>query len=266
MKKLTVSTLAVVFVALVFSHTQATYVAQLNQGTISKSSAYTVTQSDNGKTVECDAAGGAFTVTLSAAALLGNGFQITFLKVNADTATATNAVTIDANASETINGALDNRLQGQFSFVSLVCDGSNWKVVKANDWLVLKDGAGQSIANGASGDATYVNFTNCQLSVPSGEWDVTGIVVFGVGTSAADASGNWVGAVSEFSGNTTTDHVAGDNLVYALPASASSNSSSTIAAWRVVKTSTSTVYLKAQVTISSGTANIFGRISARRVR
>ena len=90
--------------------------------TATKTSAYTVVSSDNGNTILLDSSGGAFTVDLSAALALGNGFNVKFKKIDS----STNSITIDPNASETIDGKLTLGLNGQYGDLSLVCDGTNF--------------------------------------------------------------------------------------------------------------------------------------------
>ena len=77
---------------------------------------YTVLTSDAGKTI---AASGTSTITLLASATAGSGFR--FRVQNVGTAT----VTIDGNASETINGATTVTL-GPGQEITLLSDGSNW--------------------------------------------------------------------------------------------------------------------------------------------
>ena len=79
---------------------------------------------DRRKTLLCDATAGAFTLTLLAAATAGDGFELCVKKTDS----SGNAVTVDGNASETIDGATTYALSGQNNAVILVCDGSNWHV------------------------------------------------------------------------------------------------------------------------------------------
>lgn len=75
-------------------------------------------------TVFADATTAAFTVTLPTA--VGNvGKRFRFEKTDA----TTNAVTIDANGSQTINGALVYALSARYQAVEIVGDGANWLVV-----------------------------------------------------------------------------------------------------------------------------------------
>jgi hypothetical protein len=71
----------------------------------------------------CDASGGAFTVTLPAAATV-SGSSISVKKSDA----SANAVTVDGNAAETIDGAATLALSTQYEAVTLWSDGTNWWV------------------------------------------------------------------------------------------------------------------------------------------
>jgi hypothetical protein len=112
---------------------------------------------------------------------------------------------------------------------------------------------------------TYQNFTS--ISLTAGDWDVTGQVkVSGNGAT-------WTGyamAVSINTGNTTTDHVTGDNVwTESTGGSYQTNETfgMTIATYRLSLSATTTVYLKGRATFSAGTPQILaGRISARRMR
>jgi hypothetical protein len=82
------------------------------------SNAYTVTANDLGKIVNCTA--NTFTVSLTAAATLGSGFTCTIWN------TGTGAITIDPNASETIDGVATLVLQ-RGEGLGVICDGTNWQ-------------------------------------------------------------------------------------------------------------------------------------------
>lgn len=83
-----------------------------------KTTTYTATTADD----IINASSSAFTITLYPAS--GNsGKSIT---INKTDASFTNIITIDANASETIDGALTTTLNTQYESVTLYCDGSNW--------------------------------------------------------------------------------------------------------------------------------------------
>jgi len=94
-----------------------------------KSSGYTAVAADAGKTLRFTAAA---TLALTAAATLGNGWKI---NVVADGG----AVTIDPNASETING-LTTLIVPNGSSAEIICDGSNFiTVIKPFAWEVIQD-------------------------------------------------------------------------------------------------------------------------------
>lgn len=110
-----------------------------NLTVVTKTTTYTATTSDD--VILVDSTSGAFTVTLYAAS--GNaGAKLTFIKISSDT----NAVTIDGNASETINGNTTTTVDTQYEKLTLVCDGTNWLVDERKS------------------DTAYVSFT------PTGAW------------------------------------------------------------------------------------------------
>lgn len=87
-----------------------------------KTTTYTATTSDD--VILCS--GSAFTVTLYAAS--GNsGKQLIIKKTDSS---LTNIITIDGNASETIDGATTKKLCTQYETMRIVCDGSNWHIVE----------------------------------------------------------------------------------------------------------------------------------------
>jgi len=89
---------------------------------VTKTGAYTATDDDI--VILVDATAGAITITLPAAS--GRSGQVYIIKKIDSSA---NAVTVDANASETIDGALTYSLASQYDVVRIVCDGANWHVI-----------------------------------------------------------------------------------------------------------------------------------------
>lgn len=71
-----------------------------------------------------DAAGGAVTVNLPAAASSA-GRVLVVKKTDA----SGNAVTVDPNAAETIDGAATQTITGQYDAVAMICDGAGWWIV-----------------------------------------------------------------------------------------------------------------------------------------
>ncbi len=74
--------------------------------------------------IECDASSAAFTVTLPAAA--SHDGRVIYVK---KTDSSSNAVTIDGNGSETIDGATTVDVLLQYECLQLVCNGTGWSVV-----------------------------------------------------------------------------------------------------------------------------------------
>lgn len=84
-----------------------------------KTAAYTLTATDS--VIAADATGGAFTLTLpTAVGITGREYKI--MRTNS----GANAVTIDGNGAETINGAATYSLSAQWQGVTLVSTGAAW--------------------------------------------------------------------------------------------------------------------------------------------
>jgi hypothetical protein len=87
---------------------------------LSKSANYTVQTSDGSNVaVLCT---NTITITLYAAS--GNSGKVVTVKNN-----GTGLVTIDGNASETIDGALTKIISTPYEALTLVCDGTNWAII-----------------------------------------------------------------------------------------------------------------------------------------
>ncbi len=86
---------------------------------VSKTGAYTATSSDH--TILCGAGNETFTVTLPAASgVSGIIYNIKNL--------GTGTITVDGNASETIDGSTAV-ISTQFASITIHCDGSNWHII-----------------------------------------------------------------------------------------------------------------------------------------
>jgi len=87
-----------------------------------KTAAYTVVAGDLGSIINCSGAT-SFTVSLTAAATLGAGFNVWIWN---NTTTTAMAVTIDPNGAETIDGVTTLILRlGEGT--QIICDGTNWQ-------------------------------------------------------------------------------------------------------------------------------------------
>jgi hypothetical protein len=101
--------------------TWATPTAQPTVTVSTKSTTYTSTTTDD--VLLADAAGGAFTITLHAASTWTK--TLTIKRINS----GANNVTLDGNASETIDGATTRALTQQYESVTLASNGSNLFVI-----------------------------------------------------------------------------------------------------------------------------------------
>ena len=87
-----------------------------------KSAAYTLTASDS--VILADAVGGGFTLTLpTAVGLSGHVFHIKKIDASA------NAVVIDGNGAETIDGAATVSISIQFQSYTMVSNGAAWQLI-----------------------------------------------------------------------------------------------------------------------------------------
>lgn len=90
-----------------------------------KTTSYTLTVTD--ATILSDATSGALTMTLPACSTV-SGSRYVIKKIDS----SGNAVTIDGNASETIDGATTLALATQWKYAQIQCDGSSWYVIGSN--------------------------------------------------------------------------------------------------------------------------------------
>lgn len=97
--------------------------------TTSKTTTYTGTGDET--VILADSSGGAFTITLPAAASF-TGKHYYIKKTSSDT----NAVTIDGNSSETIDGSLTKLIYEQYEGIKIVSDGSNWHILSRENYAV----------------------------------------------------------------------------------------------------------------------------------
>jgi hypothetical protein len=117
------------------------------------------------------AGGSGVTRTLPAASSCA-GREIIFVKIDA----AAGALTIEGNGSETINGALNLVLSGQWDLVVLVSDGTNWVRTGGNYQGALV----ASSTTGDVADGTYLE------KVTSGSGGVTRTLPTAVGKSGKE--------------------------------------------------------------------------------
>lgn len=107
--------------------------------------------------IRADATSAAITLTLETAVGADGRVHI-FKKIDS----SSNAVTIDGNGTETIDGASSYSLSDQYDRVTLVSNGTNWEIV-------AEGGSGAGAASGAFGQVQLTkNGANLQLAAYKG--------------------------------------------------------------------------------------------------
>ena len=99
------------------------WVPQSGGGLTVESQNSTTALTGTNKFVKADSSGAAITLTLPAASTAGSGAIFVIKDIgNA----STNAITLEGNGSETIDGALNKIIATNFASIEVICDGSNW--------------------------------------------------------------------------------------------------------------------------------------------
>lgn len=158
---------------------------------VAKSAAYTATAADN--VIVCNSTTAAFTVTLpTAVGALGRTYTVK------KTDSSANAVTVDPNGAQTVDGAATYTLAKQWQSVTVVSDGANWQI--AGNSLALDTtstdiqplGTQAAGAQGMAADAKHVHAMprHDQLLAPTGAvaWGSQKITGLANGSSASDAA------------------------------------------------------------------------------
>lgn len=171
-----------------------------------KSAAFTTTIADINKTFICSASA-AYAVTLLSAAVAGDGFRMSFKKINDE-----EPITLTAAGIETIDGQATLVLSADYQCASIISNGTNWFVLNENNagigttgevkitfsptapqgWVAMNDG---SIGSAASGATTRANADTRNLYVML--WN-------GVSNTFAPVStGRGASALADFAANKT---------------------------------------------------------------
>jgi hypothetical protein len=207
-----------------------------------KTAAYTVVAGDLGTVINCTA--NTFTVSLTAAATLGSGFNCWVWN------TGTGVITIDPNAAETIDGVSTLVLR-QGEGTQIVCNGTNWETggkktmrvyaenTTATSTRPIASGSGgialgsSATASGAQGLALGYNTTASstaatalgQNSGQNGSQAVTGSGAMALGGSYASGTDSIAAAI----GNNTSTYGAQGTGSVALSGNAKATSNYSIA-------------------------------------
>jgi len=167
-----------------------------------QTAAYTVVSGDAGKIINCTA--NTFTVAITAAATLGSGFN--FVVWN----TGTGNITIDPNASETIDGKTTFVLR-QNQGTQIICNGTNFNTGSPKQYFLYSEKydpslGGRPITTATQGsiamgyDATAsgnLSFANGFVATASGE----NALAIGYRTTASSANSTSLGQNSAYQGS-----------------------------------------------------------------
>lgn len=189
--------------------------------------AYTVVANDNGTIINCTS--GTFTVSLTAAATLGAGFNVTIWNTSN---TAANAITIDPNGAETIDGAA-TRILRRGEGMQIVCNGTNWETgdkktmrgyaENLDSTNTLPSAAGEN-AISIGPDAVASAQNSLAISNPGSGATASGVGAIAInGTSSntqtislgrgTTASAAYATAIGQNSGNTGSQAVTGSGAM-----------------------------------------------------
>lgn len=212
-----------------------------------KTGAYTVVAGDLGKIINCTS--GTFTVSLTAAATLGAGFNCWIWNTST---TAANEITIDPNGTETIDGKSTRSLR-RGEGLQIICDGTNWQTgdkkvmrgyaenIAASEERPIASGsnaigiglsanASGAVAvaiGGTSGSPTQASSAYAvaigSTSAGNGAQAVTGSAAMALGGSYASGTDSFAAAVGN---NTSTYGAIGSNSFAAGYLAKASNASS----------------------------------------
>ena len=195
----------------------------------SKTSGFTVTMADEGRLFLCDATSAGFTVTLPSVATAGNGFRVGVKKTDA----SANAVTLDGNSSETIDGATTLAMARQHDTVWLRCDGAAWQVeAYVGRSVVAAAATSQSfelhgVILGLLGNRDYRLMINVQSGFTITRTTTrsvagTGTATFKINTTALGGTANSVSTSEQEQAHALSNVAAtGDDVVLTLSATSS---------------------------------------------
>ena len=141
-----------------------------------KTASYTVVSSDNGKTLEISAAGGARTVNLPDLSSTDDGFTVTVIKTDS----SDNTVTIDGHSTDTINGETTYVLESQWESVILKWTGSVWIAI---------GGASTSWLRDFFGGASRREYTTAGAHTYMWEWDTPNGIAILIGGGGGGGGG-----------------------------------------------------------------------------
>jgi hypothetical protein len=160
----------------------------------SKTTTFTAAVTDDGYL--CSAASGAYTATLPTAVTCAG--KVLFFK---KTDSSTNEITIDGNASETIDGAASIKLARQHDYLAIVSDGANWCILHARTTSHYRAWGGGGHGSSSTCIRNYSNDATVGSGLTGARAAGTGLVVtcneaglYGYSISEFGSSGGHIGA------------------------------------------------------------------------
>lgn len=205
----------------------------------------------------------AWTLTLPAAASnAGRVYIIKRTDANAAANGSTNLITIDPNASETIDGALTTALVSAYSYIAIQCDGSNWFSLGAYDYITSSQFTPTNVPTSTQWGSASTDATTDIL--PAGAWAMT--VHARLTLNGATAVSFPAIAIGTATGNSTTGIISGDNDAYTTNPLANNPITIDVPNWRTVTTASTQYYFKCNVTYSTASPQYIVRMTAVRSR
>lgn len=148
-----------------------------------KAADYAVVAADDGKVLEIDASGAARSVMLPDLGADDDGFTVTIIKTDS----SANAVTVDGNAADTINGAATYDLETQWESAILKWTGTQW---------VQIGGGSPGWVRSFFGAASSREWTTAGMHSYQWEWDTPNGLAILVSGSGGGGGGGGAGGDS----------------------------------------------------------------------
>ncbi len=221
-----------------------------------KTTTYTAQVTDD--VILCDTSGGGWTLALYAVSGT-TGKRLIIKKTTSDT----NTLTINPNASETIDGQLTQPLYAQYEEITIVSNGSTWEIVDKYFPPAYISSVSSGTIDWPFATDNYGDIDS--LAIPGGEWDLTAIVT--LFNSGSVSAGDFQIAISGTSGNSSSGIIIGTNtaLMRIIGTTAVYNTLE-VSNVQYLTTGGTTRYLKGVYHAGFTNLKIAGwRISARRV-
>ena len=264
--------------------TSAGTVTGIDGSATAKSADYTVTDTDNIRTILMTTSSTTRTVTLPTLADNLNRV-ITVVKVDS----GSGFVTLDGEGAETINGATTRTIQTQYKNITIQAGASEWTVISEN--MPYGSNTNDATQTGFVGEylagnrafasetslttATAKDILTSNLSLTAGDWDLSGFCNFTLTGNMTQL----VVAVTNRTVNTTGDTLPA-NATIGNPNSdgeimirwnfssfnPNDNMTFSIPQYRLSLSTTKTFQITVKATFSTGTATSSAYLSARRAR